>query len=205
MKTVLDDMLAAIARHSHDEQERILTQARQEAAALIANAHQQARQRMRTWVANERRLLKQTLQNIHAQEETEQRNHTMQRINRHLEEARLLLDRALLERWHNPPQRQLWIEALVMRALQILPPGEWEICLPPDLVTDAGMEPLTQRIMTAGLPAPRLRPDARIMAGIRLGCQGVWLDGSVAGLLANRPAIDAALLALMHNQGGSVV
>lgn len=203
MKTVLNEMLAAIELKRQTEQERIFAQARQEAAQLIAQSHRKARERMREWVAGERRQMTLNLQNVRAQEETEQRNHAMNVANRYLEQARQQLDQALLERWQDPAGRLAWIRALMERALVILPGGEWEIRHPADLDATHWIAPIVQRIIAAGLPAPRTKAEEALRAGLRFGCRGAWLDGSIAGLMANRLAIDAALLALMQNQGVS--
>ncbi|MBF0626626.1 MAG: hypothetical protein HQL91_00245 [Magnetococcales bacterium] len=202
MKTTLDQMLAAIEQKRRAEQERILDQARNEAAALLAAAHRTARQRMHALVLQERRLQDQALQTARIQEETEQRNHAMSVIKRHLDEARGQLDSALLARWRDPQARALWIAASLEKALTFLPQGAWTVRHPVDLESTEWQK-IRQELMAQGRPEPTAQPDETLEAGLRLGCQGAWVDGSASGLTVNRLAIDAGLLALLQAQGVS--
>ncbi|MBF0341555.1 MAG: hypothetical protein HQL95_11430 [Magnetococcales bacterium] len=202
MKTVLEEMLAEIEQKRCSEQTRILSHAREEAAVLIAAAHRQARGRMREFVARERRLLEAAMKSAQTREETERRNHAMSVVRRTLEQARVLLEAALRERWNDPDSRGEWIGKLLERALEFLPAGEWEMVHPARWEASE-RDAFLLRIQAAGLPAPRVRPEEGLVAGLRLGCQGAWVDGSIPGLTANRSAIDAALLALLQRQGAS--
>ncbi|MBF0212341.1 MAG: hypothetical protein HQM00_02115 [Magnetococcales bacterium] len=202
MNTVLNEMLDLIERKRVAERETLLAQARDEARTLVAGAHRKARERVREVVIRERRLLEQAKQSLLAQEETEQRHHAMRVVQRRLDQARTLLDQALLERWRQPDSRRIWIDALLERALVFLPVGAWEIHHPESLDPEE-WRTVERRVLAAGLPPPIPEPDAGLRAGLRLGCRGAWLDGSAAGLVANRLAIDAGLLALMHAEGAS--
>ncbi|MBF0272713.1 MAG: hypothetical protein HQL98_11695 [Magnetococcales bacterium] len=202
MKTILDDMLALIEQKRLTEHERILHQAQNEAAILIAEAHRKARARMRDMVNRERHVMEQALRRARSQEETERRNHALSVDNRHLEQARSALDQALLERWREPESRKLWITSTVERAMAFLPTGEWEIHHPSDL-DPSEWQMVEKRLLESGLPKPQAVMDASLQAGMRLGCQGAWVDGSAAGVVANRLSIDAGLLALMHAEGAS--
>ncbi|MBF0190747.1 MAG: hypothetical protein HQL99_06295 [Magnetococcales bacterium] len=202
MKTILDDMLALIEQKRVAEHERIVHQAHSEAAALIAEAHRKARARMREVVNRERHLMEQALRSARSKEETERRHHALSVDNRHLEQARGLLDQALLERWQAPESRKTWILSTLERAMAFLPAGEWEIHHPADL-DPSEWQMVEKRLVNSGLPKPRSVMDASLLAGLRLGCQGAWVDGSAAGVVVNRLSIDAGLLALMHTEGAS--
>ncbi|MBF0294603.1 MAG: hypothetical protein HQL96_05390 [Magnetococcales bacterium] len=195
-------MLALVEEKKRQQQEHILAQARAEAVALIAVAHRQARTRMHEAIVGERRMARQALQEAHTRQETELRGHAMNLANRQLREGRQLLENTLLERWQNPASRQAWILGLTARALACLPEGQWEVWHPPGLPTEA-LDPLREKLREVGKPDPTPHEEAGMVAGLRIACQGAWVDGSATGLMADRMAIDAMLLALLQPEGAS--
>ncbi|MBF0178520.1 MAG: hypothetical protein HQM03_00680 [Magnetococcales bacterium] len=195
-------MLALVEEKKRQQQDRILAQARTEADALIADAHRQARARMHEAILAERRMARQALQATQTRQETELRGHAMNVANRQLRKGRLLLENALLERWRNPESQRAWIAGLAERALACLPAGQWEVWHPSGLASGA-LDPLREKLRQAGGPDPEAREEAGMTAGLRIACQGAWVDGTATGLMADRMAIDAMLLALLQPEGAS--
>lgn len=197
MKHTLNQMLAFVESRRLEERERILDQARVEAARLIAEAHRKARARVKEMVTQERRLREQALHGARVRAEIERRNHEMRLTQRALEQERRLLEAALLARWQDGEGRRAWLGSGVDQALTSLPGGAWEIVRPAELPPE-DLAFLRARIRAGGVVEVVERSDPTLVAGIRIGCRGAWFDASLAGVLADGQGIEARLLALMR-------
>ncbi|MEO5332085.1 MAG: hypothetical protein H7839_08685 [Magnetococcus sp. YQC-5] len=200
--TTLKAMLALVEEKRVQQQNRILAQAQAEAAHLMAEAHRLARARMKETITQERRRQERAFQTAQAQHETELRHQVLNQAKRQLQTGRDLLDKVLLEQWRMPDSRRHWITSVTERAVAFLPKGLWEVCHPKDL-DGVELVPLVEIVQREGLMAPRTRSEETVMAGLRIGCQGAWVDGTLTGLVANRATIDAMLLALLQPEGAS--
>ncbi|MBF0417711.1 MAG: hypothetical protein HQL86_05615 [Magnetococcales bacterium] len=196
MNRTLNQMLSFVESRRVAEREAILNQARAEAERLIAEAHRKARLRVKEMVAQERRLRTQALHGAQVRAETERRNHEMRLTQRALEQERRLLEEALLARWRDEASRRQWLESCVGQALRLLPVGVWEIVRPVGFSSE-DLTFLMAHLGAAGVVEVIERSEADLEVGIRIGCRGAWIDGSLAGLLAKGQGIEAHLLALM--------
>ena len=108
------------------------------------------------------------------------------------------LHQALIERWKAPETRSRWIAALGRQALHTLPRQAWKIHHPPGWDT-AEASTLCERIAGHCGVKPSFEADNEIGAGLRLVTDGACLDGTLEGLLADRSAIEAQLLAQLNH------
>ena len=84
--------------------------------------------------------------------------------------------------------------AQVLAAAQMrLPQGAWRIVHAPDGALAEPVAPMPELGAASGA-APRWEADASIEAGLKVVADGNAIDGTQAGLLADRPAIEARLL-----------
>lgn len=201
---VLESLLALVEKKRLEQENLLLDQAKTEAREIVRLAHRQAKSRMGEAIGLERRRMEQALKSAQAQLETELRTHSMQVANRLLLKGRELLEQTLLEFWQTPTTRQTWLTALARRAVAFLPVGEWELVFP--MAMDVTELTVVEAVMRQAGLSPSLcglnaRGDENLLAGVRMGCQGAWVDGTLAGLVANRAAIDALLLAILQPEG----
>ncbi|MBF0159586.1 MAG: hypothetical protein HQL58_08665 [Magnetococcales bacterium] len=201
--SALQAMLTLVEQQRQQQQSQIMTEAHQEAAAIVAAVHQQARQRMKEAIRLERRRLDQALKSAQAQQETELRRQSLDLTKRLLHKGRALLDQALVELWQIPEHRATWISALGQRASLFLPPGQWEVHYPSTL-DRAELAPVMACASQSGHEPPLLQGMESIQAGLSIGCQDAWVDGTAAGLVADRDGIDALLLAQLQSKGVSL-
>jgi flagellar biosynthesis/type III secretory pathway protein FliH len=180
-----------------DECLRLLDRAREEALELLRNSHQRARRHVHEAVDSERARVRVRIGAARAELETLRRQHRQQLGSIILETVREHLPEVLAERWADPAARKAWIRNTAAQALQRLPRGRWTVrhalCF-----QASDYDTLLQALGDLGAHEPELVSDPKLDAGLIVECQGVRLDASVAGLLSDREAVEARLLALME-------
>jgi hypothetical protein len=195
MSRALQNMLQLVHTHAAGERAAILDRARGEAARILATAHRESRARMHLAVADIRQVMQRELRQAQAALETARRQQRTRCDAALLEGAWRELPAALAQRWRDGNARRIWIERLLHAALATLPRGHWEIAHAADL------SPGERDLMVAQLheelgEAPTILPEAAIPAGMRIHAQGACLDGTIAGLLLDKRALEGRLLAL---------
>ncbi len=193
----LDALLALIDEHRASRCGAIGEQTETECRQIIDDAHREARDRMHRAVEQERERARQRLVEARAQLQTRARHEQYRVALTLLAEGWERLQRALQDRWQNREQRVAWCLALIEQALQVLPCKPWTIEHPaewhPDELHDA-FERL--RNHCGGLPT--FTPADDVQAGLRFCTDGACLDGTLDGLLTDRTAVEARLLASFH-------
>lgn len=190
-------LLALVERHRADRCAALLAQAEARRAVLLTQAHREARARMREAIRAERRRGEDRLAATRAQLQTRRRQQQHRTALLLLEQGWERLVQAVLARWQSAPERHLWVAALLHQARERLPRGAWVIEHPPGWDGAECAELLAPLEAHCG-GAPQLRADARLLAGLRIRAEEACLDGSLDGLLADRAAIEAQLLAQLH-------
>jgi hypothetical protein len=180
----------------------ILDEARGRAAALRAQAHADARRRMREAFAEQRLLQRERLAAAQARLATERRLHQQQRTAALLQRAWQRLPDELLQRWRDPACRAAWVATVLDAAAAHMPHGPWRIVHAPDWPV-AEQQALCQRLTATSRAAPAFEPDARVRAGLKVAAAGNLIDGSLDGLLAERDQIESALLRQLEAAGAA--
>ena len=171
----------------------ILGEAGSRAAALRAQARTEAHALVRQAFAEQRVLWHERIAAAQARLATQRRLHQQQRHAALLRLAWAQLPAELLALWKAADTRAAWVAKVLAAARDRLPPGAWRIVHAPDW-PQAEQQPLMQTLAAElGQPA-RFEPDAGIEAGLKIVVDGNRVDGSLAGLLADRAAFDARLL-----------
>lgn len=193
----VETLLALVEQHRAARCGELLAQAEARRHALLAEAYAEARVRMREAILTERRRGQDKLDATRAQLATRARQQQHQTALLLLQQGWELLGQAMLQRWKTAPQRRQWISTLLHQALQRLPRCGWVIEHPPgwDTTECAALQDAL-RDHCGGMP--QLRADEQIDAGLRIRAAGACLDGTLEGLLADRAAIEAQLLAQLH-------
>jgi hypothetical protein len=176
----------------------ILGDAEARAQALRRQTQAEALARLRQTFDEQRQLQQQHLAAALARLATRRRLQAQQRSSALLREAWQRLPAALQARWQQPAARAAWVAGVLRAAQACLPQGAWRIVHAADwpaaerqALADALAGPLGER--------PRFEPDDSIGAGLKIAVEGNVIDGTLAGLLADRAAIDARLLQHLEN------
>lgn len=190
-------LLQLLEQYRQERCAQLQAEAMTKAGALVRQAHRAARQRMGEAVQAERLRARQQLAASRAQVQTRLRQQQYQTAHLMLRHGWELLGTAVLQRWKNAPARRQWVSGLLHQALHALPRCHWVIEHPPgwESVECESLLPALQGHCGA---LPRFRADANLHAGLRICAEGACLDGTLEGLLADRNAIEADLLAQLQ-------
>lgn len=196
----LEERTAGLLRLVESERQRrcdaLRDAARAEAERLLGEARRAARLRVRTALAEERARAAARVAAAKARLATARRLAQQRRAHALLELAWQRLPAALAARWADAEAQAAWIRRVVAAALQHLPRGEWQIEHAPGIAA-TGLAPVTQWLGQQGVAAT-FRTDAALAAGLRIRSGSNLIDGSTRGLLAERNAIGARLLATLE-------
>jgi hypothetical protein len=171
----------------------ILAAARTSAATLLGEAHAEARARIRDAFTEERRRAHDRVAAAHAKLQTRRRLHEQQRTAALLELGWRRLPDALRARWRDDDLRRAWVNAVVIAALRALPRAAWHIAHEPGWPA-AERQALESRIALNLGVVPIFFADPGIDAGVRIAAGGNVVDGTLAGLIADRVEVGARLL-----------
>lgn len=191
-----------VEAHREKRCRELMTEAKRQRHALLSQAYDEARQRMHAAVEEERLRGHQRIASARAQVQTRLRQRAYQTALLLLHQGWDRLHEALMERWKTPEARSKWIEALGSQALRALPRQAWRIEHPLGWDTREASA-LLDRIERHCGTKPTLRADKEMSAGLRLMTDGACLDGTLEGLLADRSAIEAQLLAQLNRLLGA--
>jgi hypothetical protein len=197
LEAQVDTLLALLEQHRAERCAQLLAQAQERRHAVLREAYAEARLRVREAIRSERRRGASRLEATRAQLETRARQQQHRTALLLLQQGWELLGQAVLQRWTAAPQRRAWAGALLQQALQVLPRCGWTIEHPPGWDV-AECDELHGAIQAHCGNAPQLRGNDQLHAGLRIHAEGACLDGTLEGLLADREAIEAQLLAQLH-------
>ena len=200
----LKELLDLVAKNREASCQEILDAAQKQAADILWRAEESARKRENRAKTDEEGNRTRVLEAARAQQETELRQYRLNRTRTVLATGRELLIETLRARWQDPAHRSRWLGFLVDRANRLLPVGNWQV-IHPEAWSVAELQPFAVRLQATAADEMRFLADLEIEAGLRIGCRGAWVDGTIAGITANREEIDAMLLALLEGGMGGVV
>jgi hypothetical protein len=174
-------------------------EAEAQAAALLEEAWRNGRARLHRAVNTERERARERIAHARAGMETRKRLHQQSRQSALLDFAWGILEQRLREMWQERQGRQRWIAAAARQALARIPPNQWRIIHPP--TWNAEDQRLLANQLGDGLAkAPQFEPDQALSAGLMVRSGGVALDMTLEGMLADRNAIEARLLAMLEQE-----
>ncbi len=191
----LDSLLELVERHRDERCRAIREQAEVERRELLAEAHAEARGRMHRAIQTERQRARSELTAARARLQTRARQQQYRIALGLLHEGWDTLQGAIRKRWNTPEGRRPWIRALVAEAMVVLPRSQcWHIEHPLGWDPSEAKEETARMIDYCGR-APEWVARDDLNVGLRFCTDGACLDGSAAGLLTERTAIEARLLA----------
>lgn len=189
MQALLDLVEASRARLCA----QILGDANARAAALRAQASAGARARMRQAFEEQRLRRREQIAAAQARLATQRRLVEQHRTAALLRLAWEQLPGELGALWLQPTLRAAWASAVLASARARLPAGRWRIVHAPDW-TGAEQQALVQGFAAATQDPFRFDADPKLLAGLKVICDGNVIDGTLEGLLADRADFESRLL-----------
>lgn len=172
----------------------ILAAAEQQAAAALAQARAAARERVREAFTDERARQQARVAAARAELQTRRRLHEQQQAAGWLATAWQRLPQALQARWADGAARQQWVDAAVAEARRVLAPGGWRFVHASGWPADE-RQAVAARLQAECGTTAACAEHAALGAGLRIVADGNVVDATLGGLLADRAAIGAGLLA----------
>ncbi|MEO5339230.1 MAG: hypothetical protein H7837_01740 [Magnetococcus sp. MYC-9] len=188
----LQRLLQQLQQNQTQACQQILAEAEAQAAELITAATAAARAREEEAFHGEEKRLAETAAALQARQASEARQRRLRQSQWLLEQGWQLLLAQIDRRWANAGQRALWLAALHRQAEQTFTSGSWTVQHP------SHWDPAEFSVLH---PASCFQEDPTVTAGLRIGCRGAWLDGTLQGMMANRRQISALLLAQLEQDG----
>lgn len=192
-----EQLLKLVNQHQQQQCQQIIQEAESQARIFIDTAKQTSKRRIQTAIKTEESRMETALMDIRAQHATEHRH-------AHLTQTRALLDRGwtlltlkLQERWQLQNSREQWLVFLIHQTVRLFPNGGWKIIHPPEWDTSEWMTQQKQLVpLIKETPLFEINNDLK--TGLKIGCQGAWLDGSLQGIMNNHHELSALLLARLE-------
>jgi hypothetical protein len=193
-----NELIALVEKNRDAKREEIIKEARVEAHRLIKTGFAEARIRVTEAIGKERRRQAVVENTVLARKKTEERQQKLQESEALLKQSRDILKNVLIQRWEDDTARKAWLNFITEQAMRFLPQGEWQVVSPGEL-SQVDMAHIKSRIKQNPTSPILFTQDASIEAGIKIGCNNAWVDGSLAMLLADSNSIDAQLLGLIDD------
>jgi hypothetical protein len=194
-------LLREIERQTMDEMLAIREAAEREARIILAQAHADARRRMRDAVKELRRDCALRVARVKAELEAEAQMCAQKDAADAIMRAWPLLTQALDARWKDFSARSLWVEGVAHYARDRLMPGRWTVEHPPGWGADEQRR--FCELLGNGRNDINFTIDPGITAGIRIRAGQATLDATSQGLLADHGASEALLLGEIWSRADS--
>lgn len=202
MSNVESQMQALLTLLEEDRRQQcdaLIAEAQARARSVLQQAQRDARARMRAAFAVERQHLDEQVKAATARLQAERRLSEQQRLAQLLERAWQMLPEALLERWQNPVRRKKWVAQAIDSAHRLLPHDMWALRVAPGWPAeerDQALLAVAHRLGTM----PDCSEVTKLQAGLLIIANGIRLDATLDGLLADRTGIESRLLAYLERQ-----
>ncbi len=192
-------LMELVEAYQESECRLILEKAQEEAAGIVNRVYREKRQLLHERIAAERKRVIARIRMAQAELETTRRQHQQQSGLALLQRGWQQLKPRLELRWQDQAARKMWVGMVLQSALETLPRRNWIIKHP------AGWDAQEQKEVIAELAdqlesPPLFESGQRIHAGLIIESDNTRLDATPDGLLTDRNALEARLLALLNQE-----
>jgi hypothetical protein len=194
-------MLEYLRRYEVEQIKLKMDRSHRIATELLQSAHRRARKHMHQRIQRERRRMRDSEQSAKARLATKKRVAMHARMNTLIDAGIKLLATALRDRWTHRESRLDWCDSLLQQTFRSLQGPEILVEHPEDWDRDE-CRAFLEKIQEHFGQRPKTRADPELVAGLRIHSGDAWLDGSIAGLLAQRGRIESQLAALLVQARG---
>jgi hypothetical protein len=198
LNSALDTQAEALLQQVTDDRDRrcaaLRAAAESQALKIVRAARAEARNNVRKAVSQERTRMDLGMRQATARADIEARRRERQKSAELLEQMWAAIAGVLERRWREPALRRAWIDAVMGQAGALLPGRAWLIEGGSDWPEQERAE-LADRARKRGAGRVEYSFHAAMPAGLKIRADSVLVDATVAGLLVQRDAIEAAFLA----------
>jgi hypothetical protein len=187
-------LIEEIGRKVAQSRAEILAAAAREAAQIRQRARAKARRQLRRAIDEMRASERQRVAQVQAELATRSSRRASAQSLAALAQAWPLLGEAIRRRWDDPSSRAQWLQAQLGQARARLRPGPWHVAHPAAW-GEADITALRAALARHGISEASLQADPALAGGLVIEAAGARLDSTPQALLADRAAVEAALLA----------
>jgi hypothetical protein len=196
-------LIEEIGRKVAQSRGEILAAAAREAAQIRQRARAKARRQLRRAIDEMRASERQRVAQVQAELATRSSRRVSAQSLAALAQAWPLLVEAIRRRWDDPPSRAQWLQAQLGQARARLHPGPWRVAHPAAW-GEADITALRATLARHGVTEASLQADPALASGLVIEAAGARLDSTPQALLADRAAVEAALLAAIMQVASQV-
>ena len=188
------ELLQRVVRFRETRCRELESTAETQRAAILHAARSEARAQVHATVLQERSRAQQGLRRAEARSELEARERAQDEMRQLLVQMWAEIADLLARNWREAPHRRRWAEAALDTAGALLAGRSWTLaCGGTALGTERAQ--LEAYARQKGAACVTWAQDDTVQAGLRIHSQGVCIDATVAGLLADRDHIESTFLA----------
>ena len=186
-------LVALVESDSAARRKAVLDPAAAQARELLRHARRNARMRVATAIGEERAAYTSRVEGAQARLDTARRMAEQRRMRALAADGWERLAPAMAARWKDEAGRHAWVGAALEHALALLSAPRWSIRSNGDWSAEERARTASE--LSARGIAIAFEDDASIAAGLVITGGKVEVDASLAGLLADRLAVQGRLLA----------
>ena len=195
----LEHLLGVVVENREKRCQQMRDNACQQATEITRTAYAKGRVRMHHHTEALREKSRQRVASANARNQTLLRQQRQKADRAVLDVAWPQLREAMLVLWRDPASRHKWLEAAISSASKNLRLHGWHIEHPSDMSVED-----KERIKLAFIHGkgkhPKLSARDDIEAGIRITVKGTVIDATLDGLLQQKTAIEARLIARIKQE-----
>lgn len=189
----LEHLLEVVNSHRDERCSKIRHEAQQQGREIVRQAYRDARQLLHREVQGSRLQMQHSIASARARQQTRERQRKQHTDLLFLNAAWQQLHDTLVAHWQSSDSRKSWAEKIFHQACRVLLEYPWQVQYPADW-PDGEISLLRDQIRDCTGHLPDMQAADDIKAGICISSGGARVDGSIAGLLADRLRIDSELL-----------
>ena len=194
----VEHLLGIVVENREKRCAQVRDHARQQAEAIVQQAHGKSRARMRRHVTALREKQRQRVSSATARNQTLLRQQQQKADRAVIDMAWPLLRDAVQALWDDTASRQRWLDLVMSSTTSRL--LQQDICIEhPGDISEQELGRLKQQLDDAGRQYVFVASDD-ITAGIRILAHGTVMDATLDGLLKQRSSIEALLIARIKQQ-----
>ena len=198
----LEHLLGIVVESREKRRQQVRDDAQQQAKEITRLAYTKGRTRMHHHIDALREKYRVRVTAATARNQTLLRRQHQKEDRATLDVAWPLLREAMLVLWKDPDSRRNWLEAAIASASSSLKQQDWHIEHPQDL-SEADVKWIKHTHIHGKGREGKLVASADIDAGIRIILNGTVVDATLDGLLKQKTAIEAILIARIKQGAAS--
>ncbi len=190
----LEHLLGVVVENREKRCQQVREKAQQQAREITRQAHARSRARMHRHVNELREKYRARIASANARNQTLLRQQHQKEDRALLDVAWPLLREAMIALWKEPDSRRDWLQAAVQSAGSRLRDNGWHIEHPRNL-TEEDVKLITHMLPHGKSKHTKLVATDTFDIGIRIAIEGTVVDATLDGLLKQKNAIEALILA----------